>query len=79
MVHLSLPFPLSRSLFNTVLKLPILERAGHASLNYLLVVAVVVAVVAVEPSSCFLCLIFTHAHTSFNAMISREDGAYFII
>lgn len=75
MVHLSLFPSLSRSLLNTVLKLPILERAGHASLNYLLAVVVV----AVEPSSCFLCLIFTHAHTSFNAMISREDGAYFII
>lgn len=68
-------FPsLSFSLQHVFLKLPILERAGPRELNYLLVVVVV----AVEPSSCFLCLIFTHAHTSFNAMISREDGAYLL-
>lgn len=52
----SLSPSLSFSLQHVFLKLPILERAGHASLNYLLLVVVVV----VEPSSCFLCLIFTH-------------------
>lgn len=59
-ISLSFPFPLSRSLFNTVLKLPVLERAGPRELNYLL--AVVVAV-AVEPSSCFFVShLYTHAH-----------------
>lgn len=71
---ISLSFPLSLSFsLQHCFKTTDFRASRPRELNYYLLL------VAVEPSSCFLCLIFTHAHTSFNAMISREDGAYFII
>lgn len=75
MVHLSLP--LSRSLFNCFKTTDF--RASRPTRVELLTTSSSSSSSSGAFVVFFVSHLYTHARTSFNAMISREDGAYFII